>query len=636
MMGGIVRKYFIFLPIMGALSCAVLAQDEPPPILNLSQYEDEITVLATGKSTPLREVGQPVTVIGEQEILSVQGPDLTRVIERLPGTSFSRNGGAGGFTGMFVRGASSEQLLVLVDGVRVADIAAPGRGYDLGNLLAGNLNKIELLRGPNSVVWGADAMAGVLSVSTSSSPGFRASAEVGSDEAVYAALGSRFDLGELAADLQGTFHSGEGFSAAAAGEEDDGFRQWQLSGKLGGNIAGDLDFRMQARHSDGRLELDGFPAPDFTLADTAEEQHTRETSALTGVTYDGRRIILDANFSMARTTREYIDSAIGSEPYYRTDGKSRRAELRGHWSILPAAQDTIESGLGLDFGLSRDWSQFDDEGTEREAHLTGAHALLGWYGDSITATAGLRRDDHSTFGGAWSFGANGGYRFAPGWRIRGGYGEGFKVPSLFQSSSAFYGNPDLWPERSRAWDIGIEHGSRRRGPYLAISAFRRDSTDLINYTCCTAERPFGTYENVGEARAEGIELEAGADLGRELRLQGVYSHVAAADRTPGGPNEGRELARRPRHSATISADWNSSNGVKLGADLRIVGGSFDDAANLVPLDGYAVLTLRGSVAVSQRIELFGRVENVWDEQYQTVAGYGMQGRAGWIGARARW
>jgi vitamin B12 transporter len=203
-------------------------------------------------------------------------------------------------------------------------------------------------------------------------------------------------------------------------------------------------------------------------------------------------------------------------------------------------------------------------------------------------------------------------------------------------SSAFYGNPDLRPERSRSWDIGIEHGSRRRGPYLAISAFRRDSTDLINYTCCTAERPFGTYENVGEARAEGIELEAGGDIGRELRLQGVYSHVASVDRTAGEPNEGRELARRPRHSATISADWNRSSGVKLGADLRIVGGSFDDAANLVPLDGYAVLTLRGSVAVSQRIELFGRVENVWDEQYQTVAGYGTQGRAGWIGARARW
>ena len=348
-----------------------------------------------------------------------------------------------------------------------------------------------------------------------------------------------------------------------------------------------------------------------------------------GLRYDTNLLVLDAGWSASVIAREYYDPAVGSVPYYRTDGSSRRADIRGR--LRPMGRN-----LALNFGLSRDSSRFDDEGTERDAHLTGLHALLGWYGDRITATAGLRRDGHSTFGGAWSFGANGGYRFAPGWRIRAGYGEGFKPPSLFQSSSGLYGNPGLLPERSHAWDVGIEHGARRRGPYLAISAFRRDSSDLINYTCCTADRPFGTYDNVGEARAEGIELEAGADLGRELRLQGVYSYVAAVDHTGGGTNEGNDLARRPRHSGMVSLDWNRLQDFTLGADLRIVGGSFDDAANLVPLDGYAVLTLRGAVEVSDRIELFGRIENVWDEQYQTVAGYGTQGRAAWIGARAAW
>lgn len=636
MMGGLVRKYLILLSGVGGISCPVVAQDASPPVLNSSRYEDEITVLATGGKAPLGEVAQPVTVIGEGEILSIQGPDLTRVLERLPGATFARNGGVGGFTGIFVRGASSEQLLVLVDGVRVADVAAPGGGYDLGNLLAGNVAKVELLRGPNSVVWGADAMAGVLSVGSATRPGPRASAEIGGEEALFASLASGFALGGLDADLQGSFHSAEGFSAAAAGEEDDGFRQWQLTGRLGGRIASDLDFRAQARHSNGRLEIDGFPAPDFILADTEEEQQMRETSALAGLVYDGRGFTLGANLSMAKTMREYFDPAIGSEPYYRTDGKSQRAELRGRWSILPAAQVPIASGFALDFGLSRDWSQFDDEGTEREAHLTGAYALLGWYGEDLTVSAGLRRDDHSTFGGEWTFGANGGWRFAGGWRVRAGYGEGFKPPSLFQSASGLYGNPDLEPERSRAWDVGLEHGSRRRGLYLAASAFRRDSSDLINYTCCTAEHPFGTYENVGEVRAEGIELEAGTDLGSELRLQGVYSHVAAVDRTPGGANEGSDLARRPRHSGTVSLDWNRFGDFSLGADLRVVGGSFDDAANLAPLGSYAVLTLRGSVDVSDRVELFGRIENVWDEQYQTVAGYATQGRAAWIGARTSW
>ena len=176
------------------------------------------------------------------------------------------------------------------------------------------------------------------------------------------------------------------------------------------------------------------------------------------------------------------------------------------------------------------------------------------------------------------------------------------------------------------------------GLYLALTGFRRDSDDLIGYVSCFgAGAPaictpgqFGVYQNVGRARAQGLEAEAGVDLLQGLRLSGVYSFVDSEDR-----ETGLDLARRPRHFGTLFADYRTSFGLDLGADLRINGSRFDDPANLTRLDGYEVLDLRASMALGEELELFGRVENVFDAEYETVAGYGTAGRGAFIGVRAQ-
>ncbi|HMP57619.1 MAG TPA: TonB-dependent receptor plug domain-containing protein, partial [Novosphingobium sp.] len=147
-------KKLAFLALSTVLSAPAIAQDT------------SIVVVASGAVQPVEVVGQSVSVAGQEEIDAVQGADLTRLLERLPGLSFTRNGGLGAQTGIFVRGANADQLLVMIDGVRVADYASPGGGYDLGNLLAGNLAKVELLRGSNSVVWGSQAVGGGLALTT--------------------------------------------------------------------------------------------------------------------------------------------------------------------------------------------------------------------------------------------------------------------------------------------------------------------------------------------------------------------------------------------------------------------------------------------------------------------------------------
>lgn len=655
MLGGIMTK-FLFLCSSLLIAVPLAAQEAPPteaveadccePSVTATIPEFRITVVATGARLPLAQTGQSISVADGREIASVQGPDLTRTMTRLPGVTLSRNGGVGGFTGLRVRGADAEQLLVLIDGVRVADPAAPGGGFDFGNLLAGNIDKLELLRGSNSVAWGSQAIGGVLAVTTAALDGVKASAEYGAHESFYATAAAGVAGDYTSASLSAGFHRSGGISAAAVGTEPDGFRQWQLGGKARSQI-GAVTLSASARFAEGRLEIDGFPPPTyFTFADTAEYQDTRQWSGRIGADYRSGDLDLAAGFAMADTRRELFDPAFGSASYYTTKGRSERADFTGQWRL--------PEDFRLHFGTDREWTRFSSTfDAERSAVQTSGHALLGLYRDDFALSGGVRYDHHDRFGDAWTLGANGSLDLFADWRLRASYGEGFKTPTLFQLLSDF-GNPALVPERSRSFDLGIEQGDRNSAAHFALTLFRRDSRGLIDFVSCSgtttgicAGRPNGTYDNVGHARAEGFELEANLRLEGPtqgywpVQLRAAYSYVKAVNRFTG-----KDLARRPRHALSLSGDWNLNPrqvfATKLGADLRLVGDSFDDAANFFPLDGHALLTLRASrplfalePTAQRTLDLFGRIENVGNVRYQTAAGYGTPGRAAYAGLRAR-
>ena len=397
-----------------------------------------------------------------------------------------------------------------------------------------------------------------------------------------------------------------------------------------------MSLNAAGRYADAELEIDGFPAPAFSFADTLERQDQREISGRIGADYVGDILTLRGGLALTDISRDLVDEALGPEPYYRTDGQSVRAEGFGRVR-LPGT-------FAVDFGGDYEWSEFrTDDGfaaNEGSAELRSVHALIGHYGARLTIAGGARFDDHSRFGGEWSLGANAAYAIAPDLRLRASYGEGFKVPTLFQLLSDF-GNSALQPERSTSYDAGLEYGSRDKA-FLAVTAFRRDSEDLIDFVSCFGSaapictgRPFGTYDNTGRARAQGIEVEGSVAPDANTRFGLVYSYIDTENRTPGSSARGNELARRPAHALTVSADWQTPVGLVVGGDIRLVGDSFDDAANLVPLDGYALADVRASFPFGNNFELFGRVENVTDANYVEVAGYATQGRAAYIGARLR-
>lgn len=591
--------------------------------------ETGITVTATGTRSEVEDTGQPVTVIGQDEIDAVQGADVTRVLRRAPGVAITRNGPPGAFTGVRVRGASAEQLLVLVDGVRVADPAAPGGGFDFGNLGAGEIEKLDLLRGSNSTIWGSDAIGGVLLVTTRARRGLIASGEYGSDDSTY--LTASGGAGSDAFFVGGSagWQRTDGYSAAASGSEPDGFEQWSANAQARAYLSPAFELFALGRYAKGNLDLDGYPAPNYTFADTAESQRTRQYSGAAGAIYDSGPLYLRGSYSFSDTERATFDPAFGPAPNYTTDGHSHRGDLRGEWRPI--------GPLILNFGGEAEWTSFGSMFDARQGtHIWGAYAQAGVEYGKLSAHAGLRHDRHARFGGATSLGADLSYTVAAELRLRASYGEGFKAPTLFQLLSD-YGNDALQPERSRSFDLGLAWRTRAAPTWGAVTLYRRDSRNLIDFVSCfgvtggiCVNRPFGTYDNVGRARAQGFEVEFGLAPSERLRTSVAYSYLDAKDRA-----NGAQLARRPRHALTAAVDWTSPIGLVLGGDVRLVGDSFDDAAGAVPLDGHALADLRASLPLGERFELYGRIENLFDARYTEVAGYGTRGRAGFVGARLR-
>lgn len=603
-------KYLSALVLSTAIVTPAFAQSDDEVTVADAVRDDIITVVASGTQQRIDQTGQSIAVIGRDEIDRVQGADLVRVLERVPGVSVVRTGPVGGQTSLFVRGANSDQVLTLLDGVRLADYASPGGNYDYGNLLAGTIERVDLLRGSNSVVWGSQAIGGVLSITTREVNGAELAGEYGAYDTAYVTGTAGIVRDDHAVSLTGGYFRTDGFSAKTGGTEADGFEQWTVSGKARYEIAPGLTARLNGRYADGDLDIDqtGVNAPDT--------QATREGSARAGLDYEADGFALSGGYTYNAVRRHY-ETGFGPSTF---KGHGQRAELFGH-ADLP-------SDFRIDFGADSEWTTSEsDFDPKSKARLSSGHALLGWYTDAISVAAGLRVDDHSRFGTHWTFGANGSVVLIDGWRLRGSYGEGFKAPTLYQLFGGFVGNTALRPETSRSYEVGVEKGDRNGPLHLAATWFHRDSRNLID-----TDINF-QYQNIARARSQGLEFEVGSQISERFRAQATYTWLKARDRTLG-----RDLARRPRHTVTASIDWQTPiEALTLGGDLRFASKSVEYAfgGGAISLDSYVVGTVRAELAVSDRIAVFGRIENVGDENYQVASGFNTAGRSAYIGAKAR-
>jgi vitamin B12 transporter len=609
--------------------------------------DDVIVVTANRTPQPIERIGQSVTVIGAAEIERRQTQTVADVLRTVPGVSIARNGGVGTATSVFIRGAESDQTVALIDGVKLNDPSSPGGGFNFGNLLIGNIERIEVLRGPSSVLWGSQAIGGVINMITrqpTGVPTVNLRGEYGFRNTGQLVGNIAGKAGPLSASGGAGWFRTDGisaFSEARGGTEKDGYENFGANANLNLALSDWLSLDARGWYSNGRVNIDGFAPPTFVFGDVNEESRSREFVGYTGANAVllGGRFRNRLGFAYTDTKRRNVSLDGSPSETFAGNGRNERFEYQGVFDLSPGWQATA--------GLERETSRFSSSSFGGPRSL-GRARIDSIYGQlvatpfsGLTLTGGVRHDDHDRFGGATTFGGSGVYRIAQT-TVRASYAEGFKAPSLFQLQSDF-GNQLLRPERSTGWDAGITQALLGRRVEVSATYFRRDSSDLIMFIACPpprtgicANRPSGTYDNVATARAQGFELGLTLRPVEALKVQANYTYTDATNRSPGNANFGRQLVRRPQHSLTALIDYRWRFGLETGVTLTHVGASFDNASNARKVEGYVLADLRAAFPLTDRIDIYGRVENLFDERYETIFRFGTPGRAGYAGVRLRY
>ena len=587
----------------------------------------DIVVTATGIAQFPEYVGQAVTLIDQQALETRQTVSVGDLLATTPGVTVSRNGGVGGFSAVRIRGAEGEQTLTLIDGVRVNDPSSPGGGFDFGNLLAGNIARIEVLRGPNSVPWGSQAIGGVVNI-VSAKPSESAEgsvrAEYGSHHKTL--LNGRLGhAGErLSVSLGGGYLKDGGISAFARGRERDGYRQYGANGNAEYKFSDAVRAGVTGYYANSRTQIDGFPAPSFSFADTGEFSTAKEFygSAYVGADLFDDRLKQVVRYTVADINRDSFDPSTGTLPQFFARGRSNRIEYRGEGNI-------IDRKLQAVFGFDRERSRFTDGTPQVKTGMDGGYLqIIADPVESLTLTGGVRVDDHRDYGTKTILSGNLALRPGSETVIRLAYGEGFKAPSLFQLFS-FFGDPDLKPETAQSVDLGVEQKLFDRRLTLGATLFARRTRNQIDFDLARF-----AFNNIARSRAKGLELFTDAKPTDNLTISANYTLTDSEGRSETATAFTR-LLRRPKHSGSASIDWTPIDRLSVGATLLAVSSSRDGFGGSIRLGGYTVVGLRASFDVAENVTLYGRLDNLFDTSYQTVANYGTFGRNAHIGVRAK-
>jgi vitamin B12 transporter len=634
------------------------------PQVEDSTLLSDVIVTANRSAQAADRVGQSVTVLTTKQIEASQTVEVVDLLVRTPGVSLSRNGGIGTSTALRIRGAEADQTVFVVDGVKLNDPSSTGSGYNPGNLLTGDIARIEVLRGAQSTLWGSQAIGGVVNLITAEpTRPFQASldAEVGSRGTSYLRGGAGGAGERINWRVAASHYQTDGFSTFARGTEDDGYENTGLSGRLNLKLSDDVSIDLRSVYSSGRTDLDGFPAPAFSFGDTLEYATTKDLIAYAGLNFDlfDDRLKNRIAYAWTQTDRQNFNPAqTVTNLTFDARGENRRYEYQGVFDIA--------QGWVATFGAEHEDSEFrtaspssftpNPTPSANSVGIDGAYLQVqGEVIDGLTLTGGVRRDEHDTFGGktlgqaaaAWSL--NGGSTV-----LRASFGQGFKAPSLYQLYSE-YGNKALQPEEADGWDAGVEQHFFDKRLMVSATYFDRDTTNQIDYVSCPgtatpATHPlcfvrtvvngvevdtprFGYYNNTARTQAKGVELAAAAYVG-PVEVQANYTYTDATNETAGA-NFGRHLARRPEETANLSATYVWPFRLTTTVAVQYAGESFNNASNSVRLEPYTLVDLRASYPINDTVEIYGRVENVGDEQYQTTTDYGSAGRGTFVGVRAR-
>ena len=614
-------------------------------------------VVVSATRVPIGQDAAPasVTVLRGEDLRARGIANVSDALATVPGLAVVRSGSFGATTAVFARGGESDYMKVLVDGVPLNN---PGGAFDFATLSTDNVDRIEIVRGPTSVAFGSDAVAGVVQLFTR-----RGSGPPRGSMAVRAG-----SFGTV--EGEGGIHGGSGalgYALGAANRESDGilpfnnsYRNRTVSGRLALQPAG-ASIDLTARRIDATYH---FPT-DGSGAIVDSNAVRRDHRTVLGL--DASRVLtprltvrlLGAASRLDGGSANAPDSPGDTAGFYSHDDsriERRSADLRA--DVHAAEHATISIGAVLEREQARSSSesqfqQFPVQVTPFAAHRTDKSAYAQVIGTALhraTYTASARVDETATFGTFVTGRGSLAWELGRGSSVRGAVGNAFKAPAFDEtfSSSFTIGNPDLRPEQTVSWELSAEQRIDGRA-VVSATYFDQRFRNLIQYVLGDASTEFrGTNENLAAATASGLELEARApnvrrfDLGANVTL--LRTRVANAGTGAFGTFvRGDRLLRRPAHTAAFDAAYHGGHGSTLGVVVRYVGDRDDrDFTNdvRVKLGAYTLVDLTADLSLAplshglSPLALTARVENAFDRAYQPVFGFDAPGRTILVGARA--
>jgi vitamin B12 transporter len=629
----------------------------------------EIVVTATRSAQPLDETGSSVSVLSGTDLTTQQITVVSDALAQVPGLAVTRAGGPGQDTSVFIRGADPGETLVLIDGVRINDPSTTDGQAVLGDLFLNDVQRIEVLRGPQSTLYGSDAMGGVVNIVTQRGGAQPFSAQLDAEGGSYdtwrvngAAHGSAGPL-DYGAGIND--YSTGGVSATAdAPADDEPDSDHDFAATLNTRLhAGDgISLDLRGFYNDARYGIPGYPPPDYLLAPTPEYARDSLQAGYAGVNgswLDGRITQRLALVGSDADRREYglydpLTYVYTAAENFHAAGGATRWEYQG---VIQA-----NAGNVFTYGSESELSTLDTDSLPDPADLptTGRDRLSSYYTQwqttfarnsmmarQMTLTLGARRDQDQQFGGHTSLKVAGDWQLPDGNTVlRANYGQGFKAPTLYELFSE-YANPvvGLRPETADGWEAGFDHLLEQGKVRVSAVYFSRDEQDEIEFDDCAISDPgcmrqsqepgfeygpVGYYYNVGRSSDRGVESDLAAHLTPTLSARVSYTHMKVIDELTG-----LALARRPHVLFNAGLSWAAADGASVGATYVYQGARFDDAANTVALAPDETVNLFASYPLGHLIQLFARIDNLLDNQAQPVYGYRPLGRGFYGGVRVQ-
>lgn len=614
------------LPVLSLALCglslipaAVLADDSQP---------ETVVITATQLPTPEDEVASDMTVITADEIQNKQERTLPDVLEGVPGLNIVQTGGPGGQASVFMRGTNSDHTKVFIDGIDVSDPSNPNATYDFAQMLTDDIERVEVLRGPQSGLYGSDAIGGVINIITQSGSGparLHASAEGGSFDTFNQSAGL---LGSTGGFHYSTnvehFHSGATpvtpLDLLAPGEKrnDDYYDNLTGSTKLGYVFGDGLDLGLVARQTSTHLRFTGddYDVPPYTGVPNAQqsESDTMETYARTFAhlsCLDGR---FDQTLGFAYTRKRTAGYLQADLPASVSLDTGERDKVSWQGIVKASRSETVV------FGAEHARDAISAPLLASDSISSGYGELQSRLGRGFDSALNVRYDSSNRAGGKVT------YRIAPtymiaatGTRIRATWGTGFKIPTLselFQSFPAFnfFANPNLKPETSEGYDVGIEQalGGQAR---IGVTYFDNHLHNLIDENAT-----FTSYANVGRATTSGVESFIAYQPWKSFSLRIDYTYTEAFDDIS---NE--QLERRPKHKASVDASWQVTPRLYLDSTVLMVSSWLDVTRDsLTPYataPGYTTVNLAAHYDLTASLKVFARVDNLLDRRYEEPLGY---------------